>query len=209
MAKMRNALFAALVGLASVQVAQADVAYTSPEWAQVNTTPTGTDAWCSSCGSTWQVADSFTLAAGGTITGVSVGIQDDFGSNWNPTVSIWNSSLTTQLFSQSFSWGSFTSTDNPSAGVAVFDFSLSGLTLGAGTYYISWYDGSNMGVPTWLNSNNSLVQTQTPGDWSNVITRDGGAAFQIYTSAVPEPETYAMMMAGLGLLGAVARRRKA
>ncbi|MES2553545.1 MAG: FxDxF family PEP-CTERM protein, partial [Pseudomonadota bacterium] len=29
------------------------------------------------------------------------------------------------------------------------------------------------------------------------------------TSAVPEPETYGMMLAGLGLMGFVARRRKA
>jgi hypothetical protein len=29
-----------------------------------------------------------------------------------------------------------------------------------------------------------------------------------YIAAVPEPETYAMMLAGLGLMGLVARRRK-
>jgi hypothetical protein len=28
-------------------------------------------------------------------------------------------------------------------------------------------------------------------------------------AAVPEPETYAMLLAGLGLMGAIARRRKA
>lgn len=32
--------------------------------------------------------------------------------------------------------------------------------------------------------------------------------FSVEITAVPEPETYAMLMAGLGLLGAVARRRK-
>jgi hypothetical protein len=31
---------------------------------------------------------------------------------------------------------------------------------------------------------------------------------QSITAAVPEPETYAMMLAGLGLLGFVARRRR-
>lgn len=36
-----------------------------------------------------------------------------------------------------------------------------------------------------------------------------GAAFAQYTvTAVPEPDTYAMLLAGLGLMGTIARRRK-
>ncbi len=50
---------------------------------------------------------------------------------------------------------------------------------------------------------------------SNGVQRNGGRVishagfFGTPTSAVPEPETYAMMLGGLGLLAAVARRRKA
>lgn len=36
----------------------------------------------------------------------------------------------------------------------------------------------------------------------------GGYIGNVVVAAVPEPETYAMMLAGLGLVGAVARRRK-
>ena len=34
-----------------------------------------------------------------------------------------------------------------------------------------------------------------------------GEIFQVGVAPVPEPETYAMLLAGLGLLGFVARRR--
>lgn len=37
----------------------------------------------------------------------------------------------------------------------------------------------------------------------------GLSEVKFFTAAVPEPETYAMLLAGLGLMGAVARRRKA
>jgi len=43
----------------------------------------------------------------------------------------------------------------------------------------------------------------------NVTTLSGGIAQdQLYITPVPEPEIYAMMAAGLGLMGFVARRRK-
>jgi len=40
------------------------------------------------------------------------------------------------------------------------------------------------------------------GWWNNV------GAYDVSVTAVPEPETYAMMLAGLGMLGLIARRRK-
>jgi hypothetical protein len=47
---------------------------------------------------------------------------------------------------------------------------------------------------------NAAFVSDGPGVWSIATTAD--------VRAVPEPETYLMVMAGLGLLGAVARRRK-
>lgn len=49
-----------------------------------------------------------------------------------------------------------------------------------------WRSGSN----TWLNSS---------ADWSRVI---------LVAAPVPEPETYALLLAGLGMVGTMARRRK-
>ncbi|MDD5481180.1 FxDxF family PEP-CTERM protein, partial [Rhodoferax sp.] len=55
--------------------------------------------------------------------------------------------------------------------------------------------------------------THTGQDLYLRYTGDDDKNSQFYLSsmtvaAVPEPETYAMLLAGLGMLGAVARRRK-
>lgn len=49
---------------------------------------------------------------------------------------------------------------------------------------------------------NDSAGAATLGDWDDFVV---GVNF---TAAVPEPETYAMLLAGLGLLGFAARRRK-
>jgi len=101
------------------------------------------------------------------------------------------------------------STGNPDR--FVFNTDAAGDIIG---WLVQVYSGSttdNLGIVTWAPGsptedisgrvfNNGLSSQQVgnrnnPGVWST-------------TAPVPEPETYAMMLAGLGLLGFVARRRK-
>ena len=73
-------------------------------------------------------------------------------------------------------------------------------TLAAGNHTLTLY-----GIEGCC-SGNQQIQFSAPGStaFKSFSSTDGLAV-----AAVPEPETYAMLVAGLGVMGAVARRRKA
>ena len=55
----------------------------------------------------------------------------------------------------------------------------------------------------------AVTGTLTLTVMGNVLTPSGSYSGDINVAAVPEPETYGMLLAGLGVVGFLARRRKA
>jgi hypothetical protein len=100
-------------------------------------------------------------------------------------------------------------------GVVKFQQTSSLAVGSSGTFHFeSWYAGLVLQGAQGV----GLVLNDIPGGWGDVIIdpynvphysdpsqcqRDCGPV-----GAVPEPETYAMLMAGLGLIGLMGRRRK-
>lgn len=67
-------------------------------------------------------------------------------------------------------------------------------------YYWSSTETTNPSVARFLNFHS--------GYSGNDNKTDGLYAFAVHVGNVPEPETYAMLLAGLGLVSFIARRRK-
>ena len=93
-----------------------------------------------------------------------------------------------------------------------FDSNVSVLSSGSNKW---GYGGYSVAGNTFTGSEfNGVLQLQ--GSFTSMNIAVGQSEFwhgfnvgSASVSAVPEPETYAMMLAGLGLMGAIARRRKA
>ncbi len=75
-----------------------------------------------------------------------------------------------------------------------------------GTNGATWHENQYAGYAFLMRADGSrTLEFIAPGGHSDYVTTDPAAYTSI--SGIPEPETYAMMIVGLGLVGAMARRR--
>jgi hypothetical protein len=95
--------------------------------------------------------------------------------------------------------------------------SLGGVTTSTitGLSYTLW-DATNREIGGVFSGNDTTYANllAAPGSYhflisGTVVGSIGGYAVSLQTSAVPEPETYGMMLGGLALVGAIARRKAA
>jgi hypothetical protein len=144
-------------------------------------------------------------------------------AQWNPGTNVQNQATNLVGPSLLTTVGSALETFNSTGGFTTIEFDNLGLSLNANTKYIAYLTSTDSALThlqlsrtqtaldtTGFGIGHAYLST-TPGQgWQLPFNGNGFLSLQYtaVTAAVPEPETYALMLAGLGLVGFVARRKQ-
>ena len=167
---------------------------------------------------------------GGTFATMSVTSTDDLTFTFNLVTNDLNSLFTSGAYIDKAIFNTATGTNPTSLTFLSGDVSTVTLANGPNVGSIAFDFGANF--PN--NNNNGGVSRLTANEqasWSvtfgsaqtspffsdpgsalhvaGLTDAQGGSAWYTPTTPVPEPETYAMLLTGMGLIGAIARRRRA
>ncbi len=109
-------------------------------------------------------------------------------------------SFATPVSTYSFLWGS------PDAGNSLDIMTSTGLETYSGASFKTLVGATGDGLNSF---SRVFTMTGMTGQTINSITfKSSNIAFEVATAPIPEPETYALMLAGLGAVGFMARRRR-
>ncbi|EUJ11312.1 PEP-CTERM putative exosortase interaction domain-containing protein [Methylophilaceae bacterium 11] len=142
------------------------------------------------------------FAEGGTLS--SSGVGNNWGNNPSNDPA-WEQEI--NFTAGAFVNGQFSTLDFLNGEEGYNGFSVAALLANA-------VDSQNAGLPNayaWIRVRSTGLGIANDGSqwWGTPsFNAAGGRLDVLAVTAVPEPETYAMFLAGLGLMGAVARRRK-
>jgi len=144
-------------------------------------------------------------------------------AQWNPDTNAQNQATNSVGSALLTTTGTAVETYNSTGGFTTIAFDNLSLSLNSNTKYIAYLTSSDPTVTGIQLSRTQTAQDASgfgngfaylstiPGNgWQLPFSGSGFLSLQYtaVTAPVPEPESYAMLFAGLGLLGFVARRRK-
>jgi hypothetical protein len=167
---------------------------------------------CSTCFGVYEPIEKFRLATQRTITGFNLvtGIGPAYGGDGKFTIEIYNAAHDAIVFSQPVVSVPGQQTPDKLNPTHIVSGDLSGLTLGPGTYWFAAVNDQELGLPGFKGDKHHVLITfphtgvPDPAAHGNFVS----LGFQLLTTAVPEPSTWAMLVCGVGGIGALARGRR-